>query len=112
MPDRWMAEDIEYLQKKGALQIPNTELRNALLCCYSLYIHPYMPLLDLGDLLEPVWRNDGTKGTISLLLFQAVMFAATAFVDIESLQRSGFDSRRQARRAFFQKARVGDQSPA
>lgn len=101
-----MAEDSEYLHKKGALRIPSTELRDALLRSYSLYIHPYMPLLNLGDLVGPVCSKDGNKGTISLLLFQAAMFAATAFVDIEYLQRSGFESRRLARRAFFQKARV------
>lgn len=105
LPDRWLAEDIEYLQKKGALRVPSCELRDELLRSYSLLIHPYMPLLDLNELLETIQSN-GAKGTVSLLLFQAAMFAATAFVNVDHLRQAGYESRRQARRAFFQKARV------
>ncbi|KAL9624405.1 MAG: hypothetical protein Q9160_001367 [Pyrenula sp. 1 TL-2023] len=105
LPDRWLAEDIEYLQKKAALRVPNCELRDELLRSYSSLIHPYMPLLDLDEFLESIQSN-GAKGPVSLLLFQAVMFAATAFVNVDHLRQAGYESRRHARRAFFQKARL------
>ena len=107
LPPRLLSEDIEYLQKKGALTIPDVDLRNELLRSYILYVHPFMPLLDLDDFFRAVQRSQGNEDPISLLLFQAVMFAAVAYVDINYLQRAGFESRRSARKFFFQKARVG-----
>jgi hypothetical protein len=98
--------DVEYLEKKGALTIPPIGLRDALLQSYVEYVHGYMPLLDLNDFLSAVQRSDGMTGHISLLLFQAVMFAGAAFVDFEHLRAAGFQARKAARKAFFQKTRV------
>jgi len=100
-----MADDVQYLQKKGALTVPETRLRNELLRSYVEYVHPFMPLLELKDFLYPIERNDGTE-VISLLLFQAVMFAGSAFVDIRFLNSQGFENRKEARKVFFQRARV------
>jgi hypothetical protein len=98
-------DDIEYLQKKGALTIPDTGLRNELLRSYVQYVHPYMPLLDLKDFLIPIEKNDG-KSILSLLLFHAVMFAGTAYIDMRFLQAQGFATRKEARKVFFQRARL------
>lgn len=65
-----------------------------------------MPLIDMHELMEIVEEDTGATGTISLLLFQAIMFAGTAFVDIEYLRCAGFSNRKVARKALFQKARV------
>ena len=105
LPARIMAEDIEYLASKGALAVPETQLRNELLRAYVQYVHPFMPLLDLKEFLWPLEKNDGSAH-VSLLLFQAVMFAATAFVDMRFLNTQGFDNRKSARKLFFQRARV------
>lgn len=111
LPSRIGPDDVEYLEKKGALTVPPIELRNALLQSYVEYVHGYMPLLDLNDFLTTVQRSDGVTGHISLLLFQAVMFAGAAFVDIEHLRAAGFQTRKAARKAFFQKARVCRKCP-
>lgn len=105
LPPRIMADDIDFLQRKGALTVPDAQLRNELLRSYVQYVHPYMPLLDLKDFLHPIEKNDG-HSPVSLLLFQAVMFAATAYIDMRFLQAQGFDNRKAARKVFFQRARV------
>ncbi|KAM5469102.1 hypothetical protein MauCBS54593_004454 [Microsporum audouinii] len=105
LPGKFMAEDIDYLDRKGALTIPSDSLRNELLKSYIQYVHAYMPLLDLDDFLRVIVRNDAS-GSLSLLLFQAVMFAGTAFIGIRHLQAAGFESRKAARKAFFQRARL------
>jgi hypothetical protein len=105
LPARFMSVDIDYLHAKGALTIPDLELRNELLKSYIQYVHPYMPLLDLNDFLRNIARNDGIH-RLSLLLFQAVMFAGTAFIDFKHLRAAGFESRKAARKIFFQRARV------
>lgn len=105
LPSRFGQDDIAYLQGKGALVIPDQPLRNALLQSYADYVHPLMPLLDLHQLTRIVNRNDGVE-PISLLLFQAVMFAGVATVDMGPLTAAGHSSRREARRAFFNKTRL------
>lgn len=104
IPNRILAEDIDYLHRKGAFLIPELHLRNELLRCYVQYVHPYMPLLELEELLTAVGKSDGSS-TISLLLFQAVMFAGTAYIDMRYLTAQGYDSRKAARKAFFQRAK-------
>lgn len=106
LPAKITTDDIEYLEKKGALSIPGFVLRNELLRAYVEYVHGYMPLLDLGEFLEALEKNDGLGKRISLLLFQAVMFAGTAFVDMTHLRHAGYTTRKEARKAFFLKARV------
>ncbi|KAF7593865.1 hypothetical protein BBP40_010676 [Aspergillus hancockii] len=105
LPPRLQKEDIDYLGMKGALTVPDVGLRNELLKAYVHYVHTYMPLLDLEDFLQTVVQNDGIR-RMSLLLFQAVMFAGTAFVDLKHLQAAGYSSRKTARKAFFQRARL------
>lgn len=105
LPDRFGNDEITYLQNKGALTIPHIELRNELIRSYAEVIHPYMPLLDLHDFVATVDCNDGTK-QISLLLFQSIMFAGVASVDMRYLENAGYTTRRDARRDFFNKTRL------
>jgi Fungal specific transcription factor domain/Fungal Zn(2)-Cys(6) binuclear cluster domain len=105
VPQSIMSEDLAYLHQRGAFMVPDTSLRNELLRCYAQYVHPFLPLLDLQDFLASVEKND-PKDTLSLLLFQAVMFAGTGFIDMRYLLAQGYDSRKAARRAFFQRAKL------
>ncbi|KAF2842406.1 hypothetical protein M501DRAFT_928147 [Patellaria atrata CBS 101060] len=106
LPTRIGPDEIAYLEKKGALTTPANGLRNELLRAYIEFVHPYMPLLDLHDFLAVVDRTDGSAGRISLILFQAVMFAGSAFVDMQHLRNAGYLSRKEARKDFFQKVRL------
>jgi hypothetical protein len=106
LPQRMTSVDIDYLFAKGALSLPDTPVRNALLRSYLEYVHPYMPLVEIHELLRIIDDGTGRAGRISLLLFQAIMFAGTAFVDMEYLKAVGYSNRKAARKAFFQKARV------
>ena len=98
--------DIDYLFAKGALSLPDVPTRNALLGAYCEWVHPYMPLLELHNVLRVIDKGSGQSGQMSLLLFQAMMFAGVAFVDMGYLTAAGFPTRKAARKAFFQKARV------
>lgn len=106
LPQRMTSVDIDYLFAKGALSLPEDRVRNALLTSYIEYVHPYMPLLEVHDLLRTINDGTGANGKLSLLLFQAIMFGGTAFVDMEYLRAAGYSNRKAARKAFFQKARV------
>lgn len=105
-PSRRPIEDLEYLHKKGALSIPSEPLRTELVKAHFDFVHPYMPLIDKRAFLQAISDPEGLHGTVGLLLFQAVMFAGSAFVDLDILKKAGFVSRRAARRFFFTKSRV------
>ncbi|RYP85408.1 hypothetical protein DL769_000961 [Monosporascus sp. CRB-8-3] len=106
LPAKIAAEDVAYLNTKGALTLPTIPLQNALLRCYIEYVHPYMPLIDLNEFLTAVNARDGLCGQISLFLYQAIMFSATAFVESKFLKDAGYSSRKAARKASFYKARL------
>jgi len=106
LPPRIGPDEVAYLEKKGALTVPNVALRNELLKAYIDYVHPYMPLIDLYDFVMIVESGNGSLGRISLILFQAVMFAGSAFVDMHHLQQAGYLTRKEARKDFFQKTRL------
>ncbi|OGM41848.1 hypothetical protein ABOM_009630 [Aspergillus bombycis] len=69
-----------------------------------------MPLINWQTFINSVSNKEGGQGKISLLLFQAVMFSATTFVNLDHLQKAGYSSREEAHEAFFQKAHLLYQS--
>jgi hypothetical protein len=96
---------LSFLHWRGALSVPQGAFRESLLRAYICYVHPYLPLLDLEEFLSAI-EDDGKSRTVSLTLFQAVMFAGSTFVDMDVLEREGFKSHEQARRKFYCKVRV------
>ncbi|KAH7080312.1 cutinase transcription factor 1 alpha [Paraphoma chrysanthemicola] len=106
LPAKIGPEEISYLEKKGALTVPKGALRSEMLRAYVEFVHPYMPLLDLHDFLTVIDKSDGSNGKVSLILFQAVMFAGSAFIDMEHLRIAGYATRKEARKDFFQKTRI------
>lgn len=106
LPSRIAQDDIDFLREKGALTIPNEKLRNELLRSYVQWSYSFMPTIDLHEFLRCIVEND-PNGNISLLVFQAVMFAGTAFIDLKFLQEAGYETRQSARVDFFSRVRVG-----
>jgi hypothetical protein len=106
LPSKIGPDEVSYLEKKGALTVPRGALRSEMLRAYVEFVHPYMPLLDLHDFLTVIDKEDGSNGKVSLILFQAVMFAGSAFIDMHHLRGAGYATRKEARKDFFQKTRV------
>jgi Fungal Zn(2)-Cys(6) binuclear cluster domain len=102
---RFKEHELECLTRGGALSIPERELRDALLYAFSLYSYPFLPVLDMQDLLEALEEKPDKQ--VSLMLFQGVMFAGSAFVDLELLLKAGFADRMSARAHFYEKIKVG-----
>ena len=100
-----LSEDIEFLERKGALTVPEPELQVEILRAYLFSVHPFMPMLDYRSFAHVVLNNRG-DGRLSLLLFQAVMFAGLHSLPLPIIQRLGFDSAKQARGVFFNRVRL------
>lgn len=110
--DRIAEDDLAYLRAKGAFAVPGVGFRDALIWSFFEYVHPLMPVLDIDQFLQSTLDKDGSSEKISLLLYQAVLFAGTAHVKMEYLQEAGFKTRRHARKVFFQRVRVRKPSMA
>ena len=106
LPPHLGCEEIRYLADKGALSVPSDMLRNQLLGAYIDFVNPFMPLLSLHDFLWAIDNAECGRKFPSLIVFQAVMFAGSAFVDINYLRDAGYVTRRQAQKDLFQKTRV------
>jgi hypothetical protein len=105
LPKTLAEDDLEFLERKGAFTLPEAEIRDEILRSYVSTVHPFMPILDVRALLTAVTNN--TKGDqISLLLFQAVMFAGLSALDPQLIQRIGFTSTKHARQVFFARVRL------
>lgn len=99
---------LQFLSSRGALSVPSAEFRHICASRYLELLHPLFPLLDLHNLLTITQRGNDKCGTISLLLFNAVMCAALAFVENDHVIRAGYPSKRAARMSFFMRAKVCD----
>lgn len=97
--------DMEFLRLKSALDIPPPHLRNELLRCFVEFVHPFMPILDINDFIQAI-AEDSETHPISLLLFQSVLFAGMAYVDLTLLRKYGYRDRQEARRAFYYRAKL------
>lgn len=102
-------ESVEYLQIHGALTLPSIPLQKALLQTFIECVLPCMPIVKWPSFLNIINARDGRKGHVSLLLFHAVMFSATTFIELEHLLKAGYLSRREAHEAYFQKTKVRHQ---
>lgn len=109
------AEHINFLSKQGALDIPTLALQRALIEAYIEFAYPYMPIIHLEEFLSivnkapsPLQKEGCTSPRISLILYQAVLFAGSAFVDTDLLQRESpqFSTRRLAREGLAKRVRV------
>ncbi|EXA37108.1 hypothetical protein FOVG_11405 [Fusarium oxysporum f. sp. pisi HDV247] len=103
-------EDIAYLQNKGCFDFPDKHILDELLPYYFDYIHPHMPFIDETEfwyMYRTHYNNteaplDSSQPSFSLLLFQAILFAATTCAPMSLLRSLGYTSRSKARRhAFF-----------
>ncbi|KAJ4176773.1 hypothetical protein FALCPG4_011458 [Fusarium falciforme] len=104
LPPHIAARDLDYLADKDALTIPDRDLRDELLQTYAEIAHPFMPALDLHEFLACVLEP--RPNSISLLLFQAVMFVSVVFIDDECLRARGLSSKKTARKVFFARVRL------
>lgn len=105
LPTTLRIEDIHYLKKKDALSIPPRELQGKLFNSYINSVHPQIPFLDLRHFGEAISKQE-TEKQVSLLLFQAVMLAGCAAVDMQHLLDAGFQTRAEAQSIFFNRVKV------
>jgi hypothetical protein len=106
LPERINADDVEFLTRKGALSVYDNTFRNELLKCFIRWVFPWSPVVNLDHVVRTISGGNGSSDKISLLLFQAMMFAGAGFADLAILRSAGFNSRKDARKHFFNRCKV------
>ncbi|KAM5368970.1 hypothetical protein ACJZ2D_009279 [Fusarium nematophilum] len=100
---------INYLTCEGAFWLPEGQLRQALVDACFEFVAPFMPSLDRSEILghtDVSLDSAPCQKSIGILLFQAILFAGSSFVDVVLLESADLPSRREARRAFYRRARL------
>ena len=106
LPERINADDVEFLARKGALTVHDNTFRNELLKCFIRWVYPWSPVVSLDNVVRTMSGAKGATSKMSLLLFQAIMFAGAGFADLAILRSAGFASRKEARKHFFNRCKV------
>ncbi|CAH0056169.1 unnamed protein product [Clonostachys solani] len=100
-------EDVAYLASQDCLVIPTGETLDHFLEIYFLHVHPLLPMINEGNFWKLYCHGpcDETD-KIPLVLFQAILFAASSFVSEEIVKHLGFPHTRALRAAFYKRAKL------
>ncbi|OAP54960.1 hypothetical protein AYL99_10660 [Fonsecaea erecta] len=97
-------EDLEYLERKGALSLPADHICDQLLRSYFQHVQPLTPILDTRSFLDQY--VSGNPQRPGVLLMYSIFFAAANFADPSTLDAAGFPSRKALKRAMYQRAKA------
>ncbi|KAJ5964124.1 uncharacterized protein N7479_004000, partial [Penicillium vulpinum] len=102
------AEELSYLEAKGAFLLPSPEMCEELIRCYFEFVHPLLPVVQVTNFLKSY--RAGEMASQSLLLLQSMFFAASNFVSLEILARSKYPSIKDLKKDLYQRAKVSTAS--
>ncbi|KAM5378583.1 hypothetical protein ACJZ2D_004382 [Fusarium nematophilum] len=100
-------QDAAYLESQGCFKIPMRPFLDEIVQHYFLHIHPFLPLINEGDFWESYCHDprNPPKEPISVLLLQAMLFAACTFISEPTIQGLGYGDIRSMRATFLQRAK-------
>ncbi|UPK95877.1 hypothetical protein LCI18_006812 [Fusarium solani-melongenae] len=104
-----LPQDFNFLQSEGCFHIPPRLVLDDLLNQYFANIHPQLPLLSEAGFWESYRAKDpswGSKPKLSLLVFQAMLFAASNFASSENVTLLRHSSARDLRASCYRKAKL------
>ncbi|KAH6663978.1 fungal-specific transcription factor domain-containing protein [Plectosphaerella plurivora] len=103
------ARDVNVLEAECTLRVPTRDALEEFLRQYFRHVHPLLPLIHEGEFWMRYARKDASEASgsgISLLLLQAMLFAACNFVSLDTIQACGLGSMREARSELYRRAKL------
>ncbi|ETS75469.1 hypothetical protein PFICI_12413 [Pestalotiopsis fici W106-1] len=97
-------DELTYLHQKGVFSLPHKSVSDVLIRIYFHHVHPFFPILNAKTFLAAY--EDGAYDRIGIHLLWSVFLAASLFVKEETLRDAGFASRKDMKRAMYQKAKA------
>lgn len=68
--------DQSFLESQKCLQVPSGPIIETVMSRYFLYVHPCLPIINEAEFWPMLNQEATVKSPFSLLVFQAMMFAA------------------------------------
>ncbi|KAM0718177.1 hypothetical protein Q7P37_006509 [Cladosporium fusiforme] len=100
-PPHLSSQDIDYLTSKRAFEVPKSGLEKLLVSAFLDRFYPLYSIVDKDEILQ-LHRTQN----LPFILLHAICLIGATFCDISVIHRYGFDSRLQARRSFYEKAKI------
>ncbi|KAF5667234.1 cutinase transcription factor 1 beta [Fusarium heterosporum] len=102
-------QDVEFLNYNRCFHLPLRTIQEEFFNQYFLYLHTYYPLINEKEFWD-MFMNRETGGdhtsTMPLLVFQAMLFAASSFVSPVVLKNAGYTNVKVARNIFYRRAKL------
>ncbi|KAL4877063.1 hypothetical protein BJY04DRAFT_222385 [Aspergillus karnatakaensis] len=98
-------EDLAFLSAKGCLNVPEESIVDEFVRQYFLQCHPSSPVIDEAEFWR-AYRNPASGKKISLFVFQAIMFAASPYISMETIRKCGWSDKRNARNVLYKRVKA------
>ncbi|KAL4914851.1 hypothetical protein BDW62DRAFT_213144 [Aspergillus aurantiobrunneus] len=98
-------EDLAFLASKGCLSVPEESVLDEFVRQYFLQVHPSSPVIDEAEFWR-VYRNPAAGKKISVFVFQAILFAGSPYVSIETIRKCGWTDKRNARNVLYKRVKA------
>ncbi|OGM39645.1 hypothetical protein ABOM_011462 [Aspergillus bombycis] len=95
--------DVLLLESRGCLHLPSQSVLETFVRHYFLYVHPTLPILDETKFWHIFRQRHKVHERIPLVLLQAMLFAAAAFIPLEVANQYGSASLVDVRDSIFHK---------
>ncbi|KAH8667895.1 fungal-specific transcription factor domain-containing protein [Ilyonectria robusta] len=101
-------QDVNFLELQGCLRVPIRPLLDDFMRQYFLHVHPILPLINEGDFWDMYCHevDEIPTGRISLLVFQAILFASCNFVSPSTMEALAYATIREMRASFQRRAKL------
>jgi hypothetical protein len=100
-PPHCSKQDLDFLSAKGAFTPPEPGLEKLLVQAFLGRFYPLYSIVDKEAICQ-LHR----KAAIPFILLHAICLIGATFCDISTIHRYGFKSRMQARKDFYEKAKI------
>jgi len=84
--------ELEYLHYQDAFTFPNQRMQDRLFQCYVDFVHAEFPVVEVHEVIAMLEEGGRNNGKISLLLYWAMIFAASAFLECSEIRNLGYGS--------------------
>ncbi|KAF3395266.1 hypothetical protein DPV78_009079 [Talaromyces pinophilus] len=102
-PTHMDQDTIEYLRRKGVFDFPTPAVCEMMIRTYFYYVHPFFPVIDAHSFLDTF---ENKRNEVSVHLLWSMFLAAANFADDSTLRAANFSSRKEMKRAMYNRAKV------
>ncbi|KAL3469751.1 hypothetical protein BJX99DRAFT_267911 [Aspergillus californicus] len=97
-------EDLAFLASKGCLSVPEEVVLDEFVRQYFLHVHPASPVIDEADFWR-MYQGPSAK-KISLFVLQAILFAGSPYITLETVRKCGWSDIRDARNTLYKRVKA------